>query len=293
MSNFLNLLVAGIISGSVYAIFAACISVWFRVSNVLNLAIGDFTMLGGIGVAELVQNEHVSLGLAILALVVAVGLIAWLFDWMVLHLALDRAGHSGIVTVFFYTFALSSLLDGLAERLFGTDVHAAPALWSGSVVSIGSVHIERAGILVVGLALAVGALLGGYLSFTVSGKAAAACGESVIGSKIVGIDSQKLRRRILVVTAVVAALFGIVESPMIGFVYNTGPTISLLGVVAAGFAGFRRPWRALAAGLAIGIVEAMLGGYVSTEYNDVVLYGMIIAVVVLRPELLGLGDVAS
>ena len=62
--KFGNLLIAGIATGSIYALFAACITVWFRVSNVLNLAIGDFAMVGAMGAAELVEKEHLNDALA-------------------------------------------------------------------------------------------------------------------------------------------------------------------------------------------------------------------------------------
>jgi branched-chain amino acid transport system permease protein len=291
MSNFGNLLLAGITSGAIYAVFAACLAIWFRVANVLNLAIGDFAMIGAIGTAELYQLVHLPLWLAILVPLVASGLIAWLFDWIVLHPALDGGrGHSGIVSVFFYTFALSFVLEGAARIVFGTDVQGAPALWPGPALSFGSLHINRSGVLVIALAVVVGLLCAGYLYYTVSGKSATASGESVIGSRVVGIDTHRLRRRIFVTTAVVAALFGVVESPLTGFVYNSGPTISLIGVVAAGFAGFRRPGRAVVAGLVIGLVESFLGGYLSTSYNEILLYGLLAVVIMIRPGVLGVAN---
>jgi branched-chain amino acid transport system permease protein len=289
VSNFGNLLLAGITSGAIYAVFAACLAIWFRVANVLNLAIGDFAMIGAIGTAELVQFGHLPLVLAILIPLVACGLLAYAFDWLVLHPALDSGrGHSGIVSVFFYTFALSFVLEGAARLVFGTDVHAAPALWPGPALSIGALHIERAGILVLGLAVVVGGLAAGYLHYTMSGKAATAAGESVVGSRVVGIDTHRLRRQIFVTTAVVAALFGVVESPLTGFTFSSGPTISLIGVVAAGFAGFRRPGRAVVAGLLIGLAESFLGGYLSTSYNEILLYALLAVVIMIRPGVLGL-----
>jgi branched-chain amino acid transport system permease protein len=291
MSDFGNLLLAGITSGAIYAVFAACLAIWFRVANVLNLAIGDFAMIGAIGTAELVQSGNLPLWLAILIPLVASGGIAWLFDWIVLHPALDGGrGHSGIVSVFFYTFALSFILEGAARIVFGTDVQAAPALWPGPALSLRSLHINRSGVLVIGLAVVLGLLAAGYLHYTVSGKAATASGESVIGSRVVGIDTHRLRRRIFVTTAVVAALFGVVESPLTGFVYDSGPTISLIGVVAAGFAGFRRPGRAVVAGLVIGLAESFLGGYLSTSYNEILLYGLLAVVIMIRPGVLGVAN---
>ena len=289
MSEFLNLLAAGLTSGAIYGIFGACLAVWFRVCNVLNLAVGDFAMLGAIGTALLVQNDGIPFVAGIAVDLLAVGIVAWLFDRLVLHFAFDRrAGGHGIVSVFFYTFGLSLVLEGGARALFGTDVHSAPAIWSGPALTILDFHVQRAGVLVIALAVVSGLVLWAYLHFTVSGRAASACGESVLGSRIVGIDSALFRRRLFIMTAVLAALFGIVVSPIIGFTYQTGPTISLFGVVAAGFAAFRRPGRAVAVGLTLGVAEAMLGGYVSTEYNDVLLYAILFIILIVQPEVLGL-----
>jgi branched-chain amino acid transport system permease protein len=289
MSQFLNLLAAGLISGAIYGIFGACLAVWFRVCNVLNLAVGDFAMIGAIATAQLAQIAHLPFGLSIVIALVACGLIAYLFDRLVLHFAFDRgAGAHGIVSVFFYTFGLSLVLEGAAKAVFGSEVYGAPALWSGPALTIGDVHLQRAGLLVIGLAVISGLVLWAYLRYTVSGRAASACGENVLGSRIVGIDSALFRRWIFIGTAVLAGLFGIVESPLSGFTYMSGPTISLIGVVAAGFAAFRKPGRAVVAGLAIGVAEAMLGGYVSTSYNDVLLYAILFGIIIFRPEVLGL-----
>ncbi len=289
MSEFLNLVVAGLISGAIYGIFGACLAIWFRVCNVLNLAVGDFAMIGAIATAQLAQLAHLPFVLSIVIGLVACGLIAYAFDWLVLHFAFDRGvGAHGIVSVFFYTFGLSLLLEGAAKSVFGADVYGAPAIWSGPALNLGDVHLQRAGLLVIVLAVIAGLALWAYLRFTVSGRAASACGENVLGSRIVGINSAQFRRWIFIGTAVLAGLFGIVESPLNGFTYMSGPTISLIGVVAAGFASFRKPGRAVGAGLAIGVAEALLGGYVSTSYNDVLLYAILFGIIIFRPEVLGL-----
>ena len=76
MSEFLNLLVAGLTSGAIYGIFAACLAVWFRVCNVLNLAVGDFAMFGAIGTAWLVQNAGLPFIAGIAVDLAGVGLAA-------------------------------------------------------------------------------------------------------------------------------------------------------------------------------------------------------------------------
>ena len=112
--------------------FAVCVSVWYRVSNILNLAVGDFAMVGALGVDNLVRVKGLPLPVAIVTTLAVVAVFAYLYDQVVLRIAQDgRRQMEGIVVTFFFTFALSFFIDGVAKMLFGTDVHAAPALWNG------------------------------------------------------------------------------------------------------------------------------------------------------------------
>jgi branched-chain amino acid transport system permease protein len=285
-----NLIIAGLVTGSIYASFAALVAIWYRVSNILNLAVGDFAMLGALGVDDLVNNRHWSIAPAILAVLGAVALFGYVYDRIVLSLAQDgRNRQEGIVVTFFFTFALSFFLEGVAEVLYGTNVHAAPDLWPGPSLSLfGGLHISRAGVLVIGFAASVGILLALYLRRTLSGKAVEACGENYIGARIVGIDNRKYRRALFVFSAVMAAVFGILSSPITGYTYDSGAAISFTGFIAAAYAGFQKPGKAVVAGLVIGVLEAVLGGYVSAQYGDTLLYAILAAAVLIRPSAMGL-----
>lgn len=293
--KFGNLLIAGLVTGSIYAVFAVCVAVWYRVCNILNLAVGDFAMVGALAVDYLFRVKHWSLPLSIVVTLAVVAAFGYAYDQTVLRLAQDGPRRQeGIVITFFFTFALAFFIDGIAKILFGTDVHAAPALWNGNSLNITSgLHIERAGILVLGCAVISGAMFALYIRYTLSGKAMEASGENNLGARIVGIDTRRYRRIIFVVTALLAAIFGIVESPITGFTYLSGATISVTGFIAAAYGGFRSPGRALLAGLVIGIAEALLGGYVSAEYADTVLYAILAALVLARPRALGFESAIS
>jgi branched-subunit amino acid ABC-type transport system permease component len=299
--KFGSLVIAGIVTGSIYAVFAVCVSVWYRVSNILNLAVGDFAMVGALGVDDLVRIRNWPLPAAIAATLAVVAVFAYAYDQVVLRLAQDGLGRQGgrgrqegIVITFFFTFALSFFIDGIAKVLFGTDVHAAPALWGGNSLSIVSgLHLQRAGLLVLVCALISGSMFWLYIRYTLGGKAMEACGENRLGARIVGIDVRRYRRVIFVGTAVLAAIFGIVESPITGYTYLSGATISLTGFIAAAYGGFRKPGRAVAAGLAIGVIEALLGGYVSAQYGDTVMYAILAAMVLAWPRALGFESAVS
>ncbi|HEX6525130.1 MAG TPA: branched-chain amino acid ABC transporter permease [Streptosporangiaceae bacterium] len=297
--KFGNLLIAGLVTGSIYAVFAVCVAVWYRVSNILNLAVGDFAMAGALGVDNLIRVRNWPLPAAIAATLAVVTVFAYAYDQIVLRLAQDgppngRQRQEGIVITFFFTFALSFFIDGIAKVLFGTDVHAAPALWGGNSLSIVSgLHLQRAGLLVLVCALISGSMFWLYIRYTLGGKAMEACGENRLGARIVGIDVRRYRRVIFIGTAVLAAIFGIVESPITGYTYLSGATISLTGFIAAAYGGFRKPGRALLAGLAIGVLEALLGGYVSAQYGDTVMYAILAAMVLAWPRALGFESAVS
>lgn len=286
--KFGNLIIAGIVTGSIYGMFAVCVAVWYRVSNILNLAVGDFAMIGALGVDNLYRVKGLPLAAAIATTLVVVAIFAYAYDQVVLRIAQDgRRRMEGIVITFFFTFALSFFIDGVAKMLFGTDVHAAPALWNGASLKLGSLNIERAGILVLACAVIIGGAFWVYIRFTLGGKALEASGENSVGARIVGIDTRRYRRLIFVGTAVIAAVFGIVESPITGYTYLSGATISLVGFIAAAYGGFQKPGRALLAGLFIGVLEALLGGYVSAEYGDTVMYAILAALILAWPRGLG------
>ncbi len=289
-----NLIIAGVVTGSIYATFAVCVAVWYRVSNILNLAVGDFAMVGALCVDSLYRVRGLPLWAAIITTLLIVSVFAWLYDIIVLRLAVDGRGRAeGIVLTFFFTFALSFFIDGVAKMAFGSDVHAAPALWNGASIAVADLHVARAGILVLACALLIGGLFWVYIRFTLGGKALEASGENALGARIVGIDTRRYRRWIFVGTAVIAAVFGIVESPITGYTYLSGATISLTGFLAAAYGGFRKPGRALLAGLFIGVLEALLGGYVSAEYGTTVMYAILAALVLAWPRGLGFESAVS
>jgi branched-subunit amino acid ABC-type transport system permease component len=288
VTKFGDLVFAGLTSGGIYAVFALCFTVLFRTSGILNLAIGDFAMLGALGTDLLVRVEGWNVAGAIAFDLLLVGLFAYLYDFIVLRTALEgRRAQEAAIVIFFFTLALSFFIEGVAQHLFGTDVHSAPTLWAGNALSVGGVHIQRAGVLVIAVALFTGVGFAAYFKFSLSGKAMAACGENALGARIVGIRQRSFRRGMFVAMGVLAAVFGIIGSPITGYVYTSGASLSLLGLIAAAFASFNRPGRAVFAGVVIGLAEAFLGGYVSSQYQDTLLFALMVVVVLAQPNLIG------
>lgn len=285
MTKLGNLVFAGLTSGAIYAVFAFCLCTLFRVSNVLNVAVGDFSMVG-VFAANFLLLQGWGIPLAIVGSLLMVGTFSYLFDWALLRSAVEsKRAQEAFVFTLFLTYALSFFLEGTAPYLFGGGARFGPALWPGGPLYLGRIPIQRAGIIVIGLAIVTGAGFAAFLRFSLSGKAMSACGENPMGALVVGIRQRWFRRGMFVAMGMLAALFGIVEVPLEGISAQSGFALGLTGILAAAIAGFERPGVAVTAGLSIGVAEALIGGYWSTQYQETILYALLVLIVLFAPRL--------
>lgn len=288
-----NDLFAGLVTGCIYGFFGASICVLFRVSRIVNIAIGDIAMFGTMLAAWLITSVGLSLWLSIVIALVAVSIGAYLYDMGIVSRIVTRGSNGFVLVTFFFTLALALFLEGLASALFGQQVHSATAIWSGANFTFGSFVVQRAQVVVI---LATVIFAGGFALFlrhTLIGKALTACGQHDVGARVVGINPVQFRRLCLVASAAVAALFGILLSPLVGFTYSSGFPLGTAGLVAGAFASLVHPFRAVAAGIVIGIVEVLIGEYITSNYQEVLVYAILALVIIVRPRILGtLGEFA-
>lgn len=294
MITFGDLTFGGLTVGGMYAVFALCFVTLFRTAGVLNLAVGDFAMLGALGTQFFAERQGINFAASIIIDLVLIAIFAFLYDRIVLKPALEgRRAQERVVVVFFFTFGLSFFIENVGMHLFGSDVASAPEIWRGVAVQIFGLNIQRAGILTIGLGIVVGIAFACYLKFSLNGKALTACGQNPFGARIVGVRQSQMRCLMFITMSVLAAVFGIVISPITGFVYNTGGTFAFFGLLGAAFAAFSRPGLAVAAGVGIGLAESYLGGYVSTRYEDTLLYAVLTLTILLRPQVLGINPIGA
>lgn len=282
MHEFLQLVVSGLLNGALYGAFALSFCLVHRISKVVNFALGDFAMIGALGTSLMVEQHGVAIAWSILALLAIIGAIAYPFHRAVLEPALGR--RTDFVTIFLLTFALSMVLEGGAIRVFGPDVHSVPAIAHGSLV-IDRIVASSEGILLLAVAIAVA--IGLWLCFrsTLWGKAMTACGDNDVGAQVVGIEVRRFQRRIFVAAAVLAGLFGVLYAPLSSFTYQSGFQLGLTGLLAGTLAGLSSPVRGFVLGLGVGILEQLIGGYVSSSFQDVLLYSALALLLVVRPQL--------
>lgn len=283
MTTFLQLCVSGLGQGVVIGVFGFVLAFLFQVCKVINVAVGEFAMFGVLACVAMTA-AGVPLLLTIGICVVGAVAVALLYDWAILAPTIRRPSAERILQLFLLTFALSMVLQGVALRVFGRDVFALRPFLPGEPSRVGGVVLDRQVLIVVAVVgvFCLGAWL--FTRHTLYGKALTACGINERGALAVGISPDRYRRLAMAVTAALAVVVGVLVSPVIAFAYNSGFLLAMTGLLAATIAGLRDPVKALVVGVGVGLLQSLVGGYISGHYQGVVALALMTAYVLARPN---------
>ena len=276
--QLLQYLLSGLTAGSIYALVALGFSIIYNSSNVINFAQGEFVMIGGMATVSLIKVGlplPLAAGLAIVATTL-VGLALEKF-------AVERVRGESVVTLIIITIGASILLRGLASLVWDKNLHPLPAFSGDRPIAFGGATILPQSLWVIGVTLAVVAALRWFFNSTLHGKAMLATSHNRLAAQLMGIS---VRRVLLVsfgLSAALGALAGILIAPITFTAWDVGVMLGLKGFAAAILGGLGSGPGAVLGGLALGLLEALSAGYVSSAYKDVIAFGIMLAVLILMP----------
>jgi branched-chain amino acid transport system permease protein len=277
-------LIFGALTGAVYGVAAAGLSLIFGVLRVLNVAHGELIMLGGYVTFWMFATYHldpfVSIAIVVPALL-AVGLV--LHQGLFARVeTLDEEPR--IKNSLLIGFGLALILHTLAIRLWTADDRAVNAAYSGAVFSAAGVvfPVVRVASLVVAV-LAVAALHA-FLHRTETGAAIRATAEDWQAATLMGID---VRRTYLVAFGIGSALAG-VAGTLVAVGYSVSPAIglewTLKALIVVVLAGLGSMPGTLLAGILLGAAEAASSILIGGAYREVVALVLFVAVLMVRPQ---------
>jgi branched-chain amino acid transport system permease protein len=285
----LALVISGIVIGCIYALIAAGYIIVYRTTGILNFAQGSFVMLAGMATSWLIRVEHWSYPLAALGgfvLTVAVGALMWML--LMAPLLVRRIG-LGIAVI--ATLVISYAITNVVLLWQGPDPQSLPAIepsftftLAGTRVSSGKIYVI-VGMTLILLALAL------FLQYTRLGRATRACAADHETAQLLGISPIRVGGYAMSIAAGVGALGGLLIAPTQFTAASGATSLALYGFVAAVLGGFGRLAGGVVGGIAIGVLQQLVSRYISTAYSDAITFGILILVLVLRPEgLLGEPD---
>jgi branched-chain amino acid transport system permease protein len=277
VTDFLQLTMAGLSQGSVYALLAVGLIATYTVRHVVNIAQGDFAMLAGLGSISLV-TAGLPLALAILVAIVSVTLASVVIE----RLVIARVKNLTTLVSIILTLGVSTLLQAIMLLVWGAEGHRLPA-FPGEDILIGGVSIRSQELWMLGALVVVG---GGILLFyekTRWGKALRASAEQPVAARIVGISPAVASMIAFAIAGFAGATAGVVSSPIYLSIWSAGLLLGLKGFVAAVLGGLVSFRAAIIGALLLGILESYVAGYVASGWRDAVAFLVLILVLIIRP----------
>jgi branched-chain amino acid transport system permease protein len=278
-AQLLQCLFSGLTVGAIYALVALGFAIIYNASRIINFAQGEFVMIGGMAAAVFV-DAGVPLPLSI---VVAVGL-GMLVGLLLEKLAVEPARGAPVVTLIIITIGASILLRGLAALVWDKKIRSLPSFSGEAPLVIGGATLLPQTLWVLGTTLAAVAALWWFFNLTLSGKAMLAVSHNRLAAQLVGIS---VRRVLLVsfgLSAALGALAGVLIAPISFTAWDVGVMLGLKGFAAAMLGGIGSGPGAIAGGLALGLIEALGAGYLSSAYKDVFAFVVLLAALVFLPN---------
>ena len=268
-------LVNGVALGSVYALVALGFVTIYNVSGILNLAQGEFLMLGALLTLSLSRAVPLPLaGLLAVLLTAASGAGVYI-------LTLLPARHASATTLIIISIGVSAVLRGTALLVWGVDAYALPPFSAEPPLRLGSLVLTRQAVWVVGITLLAVLLLALLFNHTMVGRGLRACALNPVAARLMGVQPERMALLTFALGAALAGLGGIVITPLQYAGYDMGTMLGLKGFVAAVIGGLTSPLGAIGGGLLLGVLEAV-GGGINSAYKDAVAFVILLAVLLLR-----------
>lgn len=282
MDLFLQQLCNGLVIGSTYAVVAVGFALAFTVLRVIQFAHPDVFMIGmfsGMVAANAVP------GGGLLVAIAGGALGATLSGAAIERAVIAPLRGRDVLTTLIATLGVSVILQNGMALLVGPDPVPYPRLLPAMFFEIGPVLVTLRQLFNVGLSLLLLAAASYYVRGTRMGRATRAIAERPDVAAAFGVDI----RRVCQITIWLASAMGGIAAVAVGTLYGSasafvGLLYGLKAFVCMLVAGNRYFEGVIAVGLALGVLEALVTGYVSSSMRDAVAFLVLIGVLYVRPN---------
>ncbi len=275
-----QLLLDGLLIGAIFALAAYGFALVWGVLNVINIAQGEFVIIGGYIAYVLYDNGiHPIFGLP-LAFVLMFG-----FGWAVYRVVISWIVDSDIFTTLLATFGLSILLQQLLNLQFGSDVQVADAgfpVWS---VFEGMVTVSGIKVVSFILAAILAVCLIVFMKNSRLGQAIRATAQDRRAARVMGIDTDRVYAMTFALNAAICGAAG----ALVAMIWNIQPyfgiVYSLRSFMIVTVAGYGNLLGVILAGLGLGASEQFAAFILGSEFQIAFVVGLLLLVLVLRQYL--------
>jgi len=278
-SQLLQYVFSGVAIGAIYAMVALGFNIIYNATGIINLAQGEFVMLGGMVMISLTAGLKLPL---ILAFFLSVGVVT------LIGTALERGAihplrNPSVMTLIIITVAASILLKGSAMFVWGKDTYALPPFSSSNPINIAGAFLVPQTIWIAGIMGGSVIALVVFFTFTMTGRAMRACAVNRLAASLMGINVKLMVMLSFALSAALGAVAGIIITPAALMDYDRGTMLAIKGFAAAVLGGLGSNVGAVVAGFVIGLMESFGAGFISSGYKDAIALLVLLIVLFIRP----------
>lgn len=261
-----------------YGLAALGLVLIYKTTGVINFAQGELGMFNAFVAAWLYAN-NVPLVIAVLLTLIIAGIVGFLIEWGVMRHAvkIDPLGKM-IMTMGFVMIA-----QGLAPMFFGNNPLYFPKLLQGDPISIGGVSILPNTILIIVITLGIMAALFYVLQKSKWGLAIRVTAENIQTAKLMGVPTKYVSIAVWTLGTALGALAATMVAPLTTVSVTMMADIHLKSFISAVLGGFATFYGPVVGAFIIGILNNLIGFYISSKWATAILYVFILIVLIFKP----------
>lgn len=275
----MQLAVGAVLLGGIYALIASGFTMIFGILKILNVAHGEFVVLGAY-VAYWVFSLMGLDPLLSLLLVVPIGALYGLAAY---KLVLESVSRRGVEPTIMASFGIMLILQTSMMTAWTADPRSIVTQFTGSSISVAGFIIPLARLTAFVVSLASLIALSLFLRLTYIGKAVRAVSQDAEASSILGIPVGRVKVLGFVLGSVMASLSGGLLGTIASFTPTMGPELLLKSFVVLAMVGFGGVAQVLAGGVILAMAETFGSLVLGSGLRNVISYGLLIAVLLARP----------
>jgi branched-chain amino acid transport system permease protein len=276
------ILAIGLATGCVYALIAVGYSLEYRTTGVVNFSEGNYVMVGGFSTWWFLTTGGLSYPLAILAGTL-VATLCGLILWYVIVLPLWRR-RSPPYVVLLGTIVFGAIMSTLALLLLGPLPQTLPPWIPGLSITLGDSRVDGQYLIVLVLTVLIMAVITGTLQFTAIGREMRACAASRDTSELLGISPERMGMLSFAATGAIGGFAGAMITPAQFTSADVGLPYGVFGFAAAVLGGFGTMRGAFVGGLLLGLVNAIVARFISSNYQAVIAFALLLILLAVRPQ---------
>lgn len=277
----IRLIIGALMIGSVYAVLGMSYSLIYKATGLMNLAMGDFLMLGAFVGLTFYKTFQLNIYLSFILTFMVMFIIGYVVQIFLIDELLKRGASFSFIIL--CTASLSLLFQNGSQILWAPYTLPFPAIFSKRMVKLFGFKVAPENLLVLGIAIIAAVGLFTFLKKTKFGTAMRAAALDQTAAAALGINVPLTKGITWGLSAALAGVLGMALGPIYGVFSTMGAMIAQKSFAGAVTGGYGNIYGAVIGGLFYGFLETFVSAYVTTTYKDAITFCVLILILIISP----------